>query len=95
MSDRKPHQFRPPLYHERGASTGAENGSGSGRNGAPPSRDAGKAKPKEGWEAYRRWLSRVNSPGTKRRTAPDPSLYSWKGYHNWAEKAKQAFDPEQ
>lgn len=94
MSDRKPHQFRPPLYHERSDAQAGDNGNGSRRNGAALSGND-KAKPKEGWEAYRRWLSRVNSPGTKRRAAPDPSLYSWKGYHNWAEKAKQAFDPEQ
>lgn len=46
-----------------------------------------------GWDAYRRWLSRVQLPD-KRRTAMDPALYTWKGYRNWAEKVRRDWAPE-
>lgn len=47
-----------------------------------------------GWDAYRRWLSRVQLPD-KRRTAMDPALYTWKGYRNWAEKVRRDWTPEE
>lgn len=47
-----------------------------------------------GWDAYRRWLSRVQLPD-KRRTSMDPSLYTWKGYRNWAEKVRRDWTPEE
>ena len=46
------------------------------------------------WDAYRRWLSRVQLPD-KRRTAMDPSLYTWKGYRNWADKVRRDWTPEE
>jgi len=46
-----------------------------------------------GWDAYRRWLSRVQLPD-KRRIAMDPALYTWKGYRNWAEKVRRDWTPE-
>jgi len=46
-----------------------------------------------GWEAYRRWLSRVQLPD-KRRIAMDPALYTWKGYRNWADKVRRDWTPE-
>ena len=84
MTDHKSHQFRPPLYHGNG--NGRPNGS------AHPKRDNGNGQ-KEGWDAYRKWLSRVSGPAP-RRSPVDPSIYSWKGYHNWAEKVKQNWKPE-
>ena len=48
----------------------------------PEGRDMG------GWDSYRRWLSRVQSPD-KRRSATDPALYTWKGYRNWSEKVRR------
>lgn len=81
-----------------GAELPAANGSGNGvgkagyestlRNGrvrnlvTPEGRDMG------GWDSYRRWLSRVQSPD-KRRSAMDPALYTWKGYRNWSEKVRR------
>jgi hypothetical protein len=46
------------------------------------------------WDAYRRWLNRVQLPD-KRRTAMDPSLYTWKGYRNWADKVRRDWTPEE
>jgi hypothetical protein len=47
-----------------------------------------------GWDAYRRWLSRVQLPD-KRRISMDPALYTWKGYRNWAEKVRRDWTPEE
>ncbi|GEM_PF-614285 len=47
-----------------------------------------------GFDAYRRWLSRVKLPD-KRRIAMDPALYTWKGYRNWAEKVRRDWTPEE
>jgi len=41
-----------------------------------------------GWEAYRRWLTRVQAP-EKKRAPLDPGLYTWKGYRNWSEKVRR------
>jgi len=41
-----------------------------------------------GWEAYRRWLTRVQTP-EKKRVPLDPGLYTWKGYRNWSEKVRR------
>lgn len=46
------------------------------------------------WEAYRRWLSRVQLPD-RRRIAMDPSLYTWKGYRSWAEKVRRDWTPDE
>jgi len=46
-----------------------------------------------GLEAYRRWLTRVRTPQT-RRAPLDPSLYTWKGYRNWSEKVRREWKPE-
>jgi hypothetical protein len=41
-----------------------------------------------GWDAYRRWLNRVQTDD-KRRAPVDPALYTWKGYRNWSEKVRR------
>lgn len=75
---------------------GANGTSGNGKSGyestlrngrvrnlvTPEGRDMG------GWDSYRRWLSKVQSPD-KRRSAMDPALYTWKGYRNWSEKVRR------
>lgn len=63
---------------------------GEPRNGTPPAADG---KDVASWDSYRRWLSRVQLPD-KRRVAMDPSLYTWKGYRNWAEKVRRDWTPE-
>jgi len=42
----------------------------------------------DGWQQYRRWISKAPAP-RGRRTGVDPSLYTWKGYRNWAEQVKR------
>lgn len=41
-----------------------------------------------GWDAYRRWLTRVQSPDSS-RTPLDASLYTWKGYRNWSDQVRR------
>jgi hypothetical protein len=85
MSNGRDHRFRPPLNH------GQNNGESSSEAGATQP----KAVPSEqqGWEAYRKWLSRV-SLQPARRNARDASLYSWRGYNNWADKIRQTWKAE-
>lgn len=77
MSQQKSHQFRPPLY----------NGDANGRT---QSKGGHGASEQQGWEAYRKWLSRVTTQPAQ-RTPIDSSIYSWKGYNNWAEKVRQTW----
>ncbi len=91
MSDRKPYRFRPPLYHQgnaNGSPAGSPQKERERANGADDE-NAGR----EGWDAYRKWLSRVSGQST-RRSPLDGSVYSWKGYHSWAEKIRQNWKPE-
>jgi len=46
-----------------------------------------------GWDAYRRWLTRVQAP-EKRRVPLDPNLYTWKGYRSWSEKVRRDWDTD-
>lgn len=81
MSDEKSHRFRPPLYTED---------AGSGASPKTPVRDAEQ----HGWDAYRKWLSRVSTKPTSERAPLDPSIYSWRGYHTWADKVRQTWKSE-
>jgi hypothetical protein len=49
---------------------------------------AGDATDPDGWQQYRRWISKAPAP-RGRRTGVDPSLYTWKGYRNWSEQIKR------
>ena len=40
-----------------------------------------------GWDAYRKWLSRGATQSPAERTPLDRSIYSWRGYHTWADKS--------
>jgi len=46
------------------------------------------AATQDGWQQYRRWISKAPAPRA-RRTGLDPSLYTWKGYRNWTEQVKR------
>ena len=46
-----------------------------------------------GWEAYRRWLTRVQAP-PQARAPLDPGLYTWKGYRNWSDKIRRNWSPD-
>ena len=74
MSEHKPHQFRPALYAKE--STVAEEAPAAGNE-------------QNGWDAYRKWLSRVSAKPTGERAPLDHSIYSWRGYHTWADKIRQ------
>jgi hypothetical protein len=45
------------------------------------------------WDTYRRWLTRVQAPGSG-RVPLDPSLYTWKGYRSWSDKVRRDWKPE-
>jgi hypothetical protein len=45
-----------------------------------------------GWDAYRKWLSRVATQPTAERSPIDRSIYSWRGYHVWADKVRRSWD---
>jgi hypothetical protein len=62
----------------------------SGREAATPTN--GSSDP-DGWQQYRRWISKAPVP-KQRRGGIDPSLYSWKGYRNWAEQVKRNWSDE-
>ena len=51
-------------------------------------RDASATEDADGWQQYRRWISKAPAP-RGRRTGVDPSLYTWKGYRSWTEKVKR------
>lgn len=83
MSNRDSQAFRTPLYHRNDESDTV-------RAGGADKKAAAAGKGREGWDAYRKWMSRVS--GSAERRAPlDPAIYSWKGYHNWADKVRQSW----
>jgi len=43
---------------------------------------------KEGWEAYRRWLAQMSTPGARARSE-SVSLYTWAGYRDWVSKVRK------
>ena len=88
MSDYKNDRPAPVNQKDKPNGNGRESYESALRDGrvrslvTPEGRDVG------GWDAYRRWLNRVQSPD-KRRTPVDPGLYTWKGYRNWSEKIRR------
>jgi len=42
----------------------------------------------DGWQQYRRWVSKAPAP-RGRRSGIDPALYSWKGYRDWSDQVKR------
>lgn len=42
----------------------------------------------DGWQQYRRWISKAPAPKT-RRSGIDPALYSWKGYRDWTDHVRR------
>jgi hypothetical protein len=47
----------------------------------------------DGWQQYRRWISKAPAPKT-RRSGIDPSLYSWKGYRDWTDHVRRNWAKE-
>jgi len=50
--------------------------------------DEPAANDADGWQQYRRWISKAPAP-RGRRSGIDPSLYSWKGYREWTDQVKR------
>lgn len=73
---KKPHQFRPGLFSKENTS---------------PEQPRGGTSEQHGWDAYRKWLSRVGPKSTAERTPLDHSIYSWRGYNTWADKIRQTW----
>ena len=57
-------------------------------NGRQADQPADENTDADGWQQYRRWISKAPVPRS-RRTGVDPSLYTWKGYRNWTEQVKR------
>lgn len=55
--------------------------------------DAADAANDDAWQQYRRWISKAPAP-RRRRTGLDPSLYTWKGYRDWAKQVKRNWSSE-
>lgn len=49
---------------------------------------AGDKPDSDGWQQYRRWISKAPAPRS-RRAGVDSSLYTWKGYRSWTEQVKR------
>lgn len=50
-----------------------------------------------GWEAYSKWLNRVQqntTPGGGRHAAITRNLNSWNHYKTWADKVRNSWDRE-
>ncbi|MCC7257375.1 MAG: hypothetical protein IT486_03290 [Gammaproteobacteria bacterium] len=88
MNHYKNNTLAPPADHAAANGTDRPGYQSTLRNGrmrnlvAPEGHDMG------GWDSYRRWLDRVQSPD-KRRSPMDPALYTWKGYRSWSEKVRR------
>ncbi|HEU5482973.1 MAG TPA: hypothetical protein VFU80_07790 [Sphingomicrobium sp.] len=59
-------------------------------NSVPAAVDATEA---DGWQQYRRWISKAPAP-MRGRSGVDPSLYTWKGYRDWAKQVKRNWSSE-
>lgn len=87
MSEYNKYSFRPPLYHREREILRDDQ---STKQGERSSRSAEQ----QGWDAYRKWLSRVGARPARDRSPIDHSLYSWKGYNMWANRVKQSWKPD-
>ncbi len=56
--------------------------------GATLDREQPAANDSDGWQQYRRWVSKAPTP-RGRRSGIDPSLYTWKGYRDWSDQVKR------
>ena len=73
-----------------GTDAGQNSNSKSNSNPEDATLDAKEpaANDADGWQQYRRWISKAPTPRS-RRSGIDPSLYSWKGYRDWSDTVKR------
>ena len=57
-------------------------------NDATASNPEPAANDADGWQQYRRWVSKAPTPRGQ-RSGIDPALYSWKGYRDWSNQVKR------
>ena len=62
----------------------------SAANVAP---DQPAANDADGWQQYRRWISKAPTPKSK-RSGIDPALFTWKGYRNWTEQVRRNWNDD-
>lgn len=55
--------------------------------------DQPAANDADGWQQYRRWISKAPAP-RGRRVGIDPALYSWKGYRSWTEQVRRNWNDD-
>lgn len=60
----------------------------------PLGTDQPAANDADGWQQYRRWISKAPAP-KGRRSGIDPALYSWKGYRDWSDQVKRSWSKDQ
>lgn len=62
----------------------------SARDKPAPADDGSDAGGADAWTSYRRWLSR-DGAASRGRAPAEQSVYSWKGYQNWADRVRQSW----
>ena len=65
-----------------------EDNSSTAKTDSAPTPEQPAANDADGWQQYRRWISKAPAP-RGRRVGIDPSLYTWKGYRTWTEQVKR------
>ncbi len=79
----------PDSKHMKWAdSYGTDAGQNSNTEDATLDAKKPAANDADGWQQYRRWISKAPTPRS-RRSGIDPSLYSWKGYRDWSDTVKR------
>lgn len=85
MSDSKRLRWDESFGRDAGQDPGTGDASLAG--GQPAANDA------DGWQQYRHWISKAPTPKI-RRSGIDPSLYSWRGYRDWADQVRRNWAKE-
>ena len=86
MPDSKHMKWADSFGKDAGSKATAEDATLDNRQ--PAANDA------DGWQQYRRWISKA--PTTRSaRSGIDPSLYTWKGYRDWADQVKRSWSRNQ
>ncbi|MGI9329995.1 MAG: hypothetical protein ACR2QB_04705 [Gammaproteobacteria bacterium] len=84
------HPYTSHQAHDNGADASDHNASVDRHPRDLKSGDSHKAN---GWDTYKRWLTRVQAPGNS-RVPLDANLYTWKGYRSWSDKVRRDWKPE-
>ncbi len=80
MPDSKYLRWHPDFGKEAVDETPNTNATVAGNE--PAANDA------DGWQQYRRWISKAPAPRSRRQSI-DPALYSWRGYREWTDQVRR------